>query len=103
MKTGAPFPCLAESPLLDPEFVLMTVVLLLVLTVGGLAILAACRWYRTLEQPPATGGAEAAEFVQSLEEEDELDAEELARVRAALDKQRESERASASGDDTTAR
>ena len=89
MKTRNPIGWPAESPLFDPEFVLTVAALVLVLTVGGVAIHAAYRWYRNLKQTPTGAGAEdAQQWIQSLEQDEELDAEELARLRAALDKQK---------------
>src|SRR5439155_15924740 len=89
MTTRNPIGWPAETVLFDPEFVLMVAALVLVLTVGGVAIQAACRWYRNLKQTPAAGSAEdAQQWIQALEEEEDLDAEELARLRAALDKQK---------------
>src|SRR5207237_303017 len=86
MTTREPLLCPADSPLFDPEFVLTTVALVLVLALGGVIIRGAFRWYRGLKQPSSTSGDDQVQLMQALEE-DELDPQELERVRAAIQKQ----------------
>jgi len=87
MTTREPLLCPADSPLYDPEFVLMTVALVLVLALGGVIIRGTCRWYRGLQQPSSTRADDQAQLVQALEQEEALDPRELERVRAAIQKQ----------------
>jgi hypothetical protein len=79
--------CWSAASLIESDLALMYVVLLAVLLAGGIAIYAAYRWYRTLNQETTTpAGEDLAQLAQALQEQGELDAEEMAKIRAAVER-----------------
>jgi hypothetical protein len=77
-----------EASLFDLELLLTVATLSLALAAGALAFHWAYRWYRNQKQLPSTTNEDLAAFVRALQAEDELEPEELERVRAALDRQK---------------
>jgi len=80
--------CWSAVGFFQSDLTLMYAVLLVILLAGGIAIYAAFRWYRTLKEPPSPDGADLAQFARALEEQSDLAPEELAKVRAAVEKAR---------------
>jgi hypothetical protein len=75
------------SALSDPDLLLAWLILAGVLLVGGLAIYAATRWYRNLNQPPSTSGEDLGQLPRALEQE--LSPEEMERLRAAIERRQD--------------
>ncbi len=86
MWTREPLCSLAEASWFDPEVLLTYIALFLLLGLGATVFYTTCRWYRSLKNTPSTHGDDLAQLESALADEDELDPEERARVRAALER-----------------
>jgi len=73
----------------DPELLTTFGVLLAVLVCGVVAVWLAFRWYHNLKQLPSTSGDALAQLTRALEEQTELDPEEIERIRAAIQREKE--------------
>jgi hypothetical protein len=78
--------------MLDLELVTTWLILLAMLAVGSLAVWYSSRWYRTLKQSGFSTGDDLAQLDRALDDEDELDPQEIERIRAAIQKSSDEER-----------
>jgi hypothetical protein len=58
---------------------------------GTIALLFTFRWCRTLKQPSSSRSEALAQLARALDQEEQLDPEETRRVRAAIERQRETD------------
>jgi hypothetical protein len=80
---------LAEASWFDPEVVLTYIALFLLLGLGATVFYTACRWFRSLKNAPSTRSDDLAQLESALADEEELDPDERARVRAALERNKQ--------------
>jgi hypothetical protein len=99
MKPAGLHVCLAASPsrLYDPELLATVAVLLTLLVSGGLAIYATCRWYRNLKHETSSQSDDLDQLARVMEDEDELGPEERQRLRAALQRHKQTGQPSEAG------
>jgi hypothetical protein len=77
-----------EASIFSPELLTTYLVLLAVLMCGTVAVWLTFRWYHSLNQQPSAANEALAELRRALEEQEELDAMEAERIRAAIERRK---------------
>jgi cytochrome c-type biogenesis protein CcmH/NrfG len=90
MKTSQPgiFVFWAFTAILDDPLLLANVVLLVVLACGAVAIWLTYRWYRNLKQQPSTANEALLELARTIDQQEQLEADEVERIRAAIERRK---------------